>query len=507
MRAFLDETYDRQLKILSYIDNKKKIVSVKQISENTNLSEKTVLQVIRRFEQEFSFSDNQFQIIYANKTIKGIYAENLDLMSIASECIKKSVLYKIIRTIFLYEKVDAKKFCDLEYISPPTFSRYRQRLAAILEKFDLQLTRDNQIQGNELKVRNFFYLFFCYSSSKWEFSEQEYREIETTIYKYVENWQTLNQVRQRKICLLIYISNIRSSQKYYCKNDVLTKLTKQGLFEYKNVLVDYFNSKKNRTIDQVWHEVSFVELLMYKEDLSLREIDYDRYELFYNDHNFPFIQQSNLLTEIIIQTFFSGASRENKELFLQVRQEIDKMHLVFNTCYADLSIFYYVYDTSNFYYRDAAEKKIIGQVERIVEEITTSTIYQPWWEVLTISKEAFVNSLYLLIYALLNKLHEYKYEPVKIMVQNSKVFIEEIIVNKLALIFGDRIQLVPTFRDSPDLLVTDIQLLDTPEQTREIFVTSFSDYADINNAIFEIQKEIIQNYGQREITQQLVSLN
>ncbi|ALS02568.1 hypothetical protein ATZ33_14630 [Enterococcus silesiacus] len=507
MRAFLDENYDKQLKILSYIDQKKKLVSIKQISVNTNISEKTVLQIIRKFEQESFFSNHQLEITYANKSIKGISGENLDLMTIATEYLKKSVLYKMIRNIFLYEKVDVKKFCELEYISAPTFSRYRQRLSVILTSFDLKLTRDNQIYGDELKIRNFYFLFFSYGSSEWPFSQHEYHEIETYIYNSVEKWHNLNRIRQQKICLLVFISNIRSSQKHYFTNETLIKLAKRDKFEYKRVVLDYFQFKKNKTIDQAWQELSAIQLFMYKENLVEEELDYESYESYFNEQNFPFIKQSNLLTDRIIQDFFRGTKGATAKHFLRIRQEIDKMHLVFSTCYVDLSIFYYVYDPTNFYYRDAAEQEIVKKIEKIVDELTTSTIYKVWWEQLNIEKKAFINSLYLLVYTLLNELHEYRYAPVKVMVQNSKVFIENILMNKLDLIFGDRIQLVASFRDEPEILITDVYLPGTPEQTKTIFATSFSDFADINNAVNEIKKATLKNFEQREIVKHLEGIH
>lgn len=507
MRAFLDETYDRQLKILSYIDNKKKIVTIKQISENTNLSEKTVLQIIRRFEQDFNFSDHQFQIVYTTKSIRGIYAENLDLMEIASGYVKKSVLYKMIRTIFLSEKIDVKKFCDLEYISPPTFSRYRQRLTTILRQFDLKLSRDNQIYGDELKIRNFFYLFFSHSSSEWEFSPQEYREIETYIYKQVDTWQNNNKIRQRKICLLIYISNVRFSQKHYCEHSVMTNLSKRANseydrdFEYLDGLFGYFLSKKNRTVEQVWNELTFVHLFMYREKLNNETIDYDQYESYFNEQNFPFIQQSNFLTEKIIRTFFSEVDMDKRELFLQIRQEIDKLHLALSSFYIDPSIFYYVYDQTNFYYRDDTESKIVEQVKGIVSELLEDSNYQLLWKQFkqNINEDTFVNDLYLIVYALLSKLQQYTYKTVKVMIQNSKLFIAGIISTKLMLIFGNRIQLVDELRNSPDILITDVHIPNKPERTREIFVSSFSDFVDFNSAVDGIQKEIIKQYNQREV--------
>lgn len=515
MRAFLDETYDRQLKILSYIDNKKKVVTIKQISDDTNLSEKTVLQIIRRFEQELDFQEHQFQIIHSNKSIRGIYAENLDLMRISSGYVKKSVLYKMIRNIFLYEKVDVKKFCELEYISPPTFSRYRQRLVTILKQFGLRLSRENQIHGDEMKIRNFFYQFFSQSSSEWEFSLQEYREIETYIYKQINTWQANNKIKQRKICLLVYISNVRSSQRHYCENNIMTQLTKQlnmdyhSDYKYLSGLFGYFLSKKNRTLEQVWSELAFIQLFLYIEDLSDETIDYDNYEAYFSEQNFSFIKQSNLLTETIITTFFSEIDTTDKKLFLQIRQEIDKMHLVLSEFYIDSRIFYYVYDPVNFYYRDSFEDKIFEQVKQIVAELIEEPKYQYLWSQLkrNTNEEAFVNYLYLIVYALLSKLQQYTYKTVKVMIQNSKLFIEGIISNKLRLIFGDRIQLVDGFRNNPDILITDVYLPDTPKQTKELFVSSFSDLVDFNSAVDGIKKEIINQYDQRVVKKNSINVH
>ncbi|WP_348921146.1 helix-turn-helix domain-containing protein [Enterococcus rotai] len=514
MRAFLDETYDKQLKILSYIDDKKNIVTIKQIADSTKLSEKTVLQTIRKFEQEFSHSESHFQIIYSNKSIKGIYAENLDLIEISSGYMKKSVLYKMIRNIFLYEKVEVKKFCDLEYISPPTFSRYRQRLATILNKFGLKLSRDNQIHGEELKIRNFFYLFFFHSSSEWEFTIQEYAEIETYLYREIPSWHTNNKIRQRKICLLIYISNVRASQKHYYENKTMTKLSKCANdeygndFEYLDGVFDYFFSKKNRTIEQVWNELSFVQLFLYKESLNNEKIDYDQYENYFNIQNFSFIEQSNLLTKKIIQTFFSEVNTDSRKLYLQIRQEIDKLHIAVSSFYINPHFFYYVYDSANFYYHDDAEIKIVEQVNKIVAELIEEPSYKLFWNQLNknISKEEFVNELYPIVYTLLHAFQQYSYKKVKVMIQNSKIYMEGIISNKLMLIFGDRIQLVKDFRNTPDILITDMHVSDKPKPTKEIFVSSFSDFIDFNNAVDGIKNEIIKKYNQREFKREIMTV-
>ncbi|MGX7243863.1 helix-turn-helix domain-containing protein [Enterococcus quebecensis] len=507
MRAFLDESYDRKLKVLSYIDNQRKIVSIKNISENTNLSEKTVLQIIRQFEQEFSPSSGQFQISYVNKTIKGIFAENLDVMSIAATYLKESILYKIIYNIFLYEKVDVKKFCELEYISASTFSRYRQKLASILKKFDLKLSRVNKIAGDELKIRNFFFLFFSHASNHWVFNSQEYREIEANIYKKVKSWSILNNAKQARVCLLIYISNIRSSQKHNCNNGILVELSQKSEFDYKEALVEYFSSKKNRSQEQIWQEISFVQLFMYKEDLVTEKINFEEYTSFFNEENFPFVENSNQLTEQIIETFFSSFTGDLAQLFLRIRQEIDKMHLVLSTCYIDTNIFSYIYDPINCYYRDKTEEEVIEAIKQIFDNSQLSQSYKNWWMELNIDESSLLEYVYWVVYMLLNEIQEYTFPPVKVMVQNSKFFAETIIANKLVLVFTDRIQLVSDLRDQPDVLITDIYLPEVSENTRVVFANSFFSLSDFNKVIDEIKQEIIKKYSHRTIVHPLSNIS
>ncbi|MGX7150150.1 helix-turn-helix domain-containing protein [Enterococcus ureasiticus] len=508
MRVFLDETYDRKLKVLSYIDNKENVVSVKEISESIDLSEKTVLQIIRQFEQEFSFSSEQFQIFYANKTIKGIFAENLDLMTIASGYLKESILYKIIYNIFLYEKVDVKKFCEQEYMSPSTFSRYRQKLALLLKKFDLKLSRNNKIYGDELKIRNFFFLFFSQVSNEWVFKMEEYREIEAYIFKYVKKWSLLNEVKQRKICLLIFMSNIRSSRKHNCDTGVLMQLAKESDFEYKEVLLDYFRSRKNRSLDQVWQELSFIQFFMYKEDIVTEKIQYDQYLSYFNEDNFSFISASNILTGKVIDTFFPNAINDSSRLFLRVRQEIDKMHLVLSTCYINIDVFKYVYDSENFYYKDEAELKINEQIKTIIDELLLSTEYKLLWLEMkkNTNKTKFIEYIYLVVYMLLNEIQEYTYPSVKVMVQNSKIFEETIIINKISLMFSDQIKLVSDFRDKPDILLTDVPLPETTVDTKVVYVNSFSDFCDFKKAVNGVKKEVFKKYNKRTVVPKLIKI-
>nr|OTO07832.1 hypothetical protein A5880_002102 [Enterococcus sp. 4G2_DIV0659] len=272
-------------------------------------------------------------------------------------------------------------------------------------------------------------------------------------------------------------------------------------FDYKEALVNYFRSKKNRSQEQIWQEVSFIQLFMYKEDLLTEKIQFDQYTSFFNEENFSFIKSSNLLTEKIINTFFLNTEGEPEKLFLRIRQEIDKMHLILSTCYIDVSVFSYVYDPINCYYRDKTEEELIEHIHQILEDLQLSSTYKSWWRDLKIEKTSLVEYIYLIVYMLLNEMQEYTFPPVKVMVQNSKAFAETIMANKVALVFTDRVQLVEGLQDQPDVLITDTHLPEVSDTTRIVFTNSFSSLSDFNKIIDEIKQEILKKYSHRTFIQ------
>lgn len=242
MRIFLDDIYDRRINVLSYVDNQRREVSLAEIAKATNLSKKTVSMIIKQFEQELDVSKEQFEVYYTNQTIQGVYANNLDIVSISNNHLKHSILYKMIKHIFLMEKIDAITFCDIEFISPATFSRHRRKLQKILNQCELSLTRTNEMRGDELRIRNFFFLFFSNALNSWEFDEDSYVEIRGYLSSHIEEWNNIDSIKKRKLCLLIYICNVRFSQKKNIEKSILSKLSEQfRAGRYTTLFFDYFH--------------------------------------------------------------------------------------------------------------------------------------------------------------------------------------------------------------------------------------------------------------------------
>ncbi|WP_139844059.1 hypothetical protein A5821_002037 [Enterococcus sp. 7F3_DIV0205] len=495
MRLFLDEIYDRRLKVLSYINNSKEPKSVKEIAEATNLAKRTVSMFIRQFEQELDVSEKVFKIHYVNQTINSVSINNLDLNSIGSNYLLNSTIYKIIKHIFLFDKLDVAKFCEAEFISAATFSRHRKKLREILLRCGLDLSRENSFIGDEFRIRNFFFLFFFNASNTWEFDKQEYMETYTYFSKNLSGWEQLDSIKQLKIILLVYISLIRSKHKNYAENQTLIELSKKrATHQTFTLLFNYFSATKNKTTEQVWGETSATAFYIYKDDILSEPIEIESYEEYFSMYYFPFIDFSKEVTNQIINTFF--AESDNKELYLNVRKEIDRFYLVRNISFIDYRIFYYVYDEEQFYYADTLETEMKEKLLSICQQLGVSEQYDfQKYE----TQEVLLDYLYLIVYTLQIRFNSVEYIPVQIFIQNTKLFITDILIQKVSLFFGDRVRFVETLSPSVDLIITDIKVIDEKNQVEQVYVSTFSDLSDMSYLFEQIQKKLLEKYSQRKM--------
>lgn len=501
MRIFLDDVYDRRISVLSYVDNQRKEVSLSEIGKATKLSKKTVSMIIKQFEQELDVSKEQFEVYYTNQTMQGVYANNLDIVSISNKHLKHSILYKMIKHLFLMNRIDAITFCDIEFISPATFSRHRRRLKKILSRCELSLTRTNEIEGDELRIRNFFFIFFSNALNSWAFDTDSYVEINDYLSSNIKEWDKIDSIKKGKLCLLLYICNVRFGHKKYIEKSILSKLSEQ--FQegfYTKLLFDYFHLHKKRTEQQSWDETSAVLFLMYKERLSDEEaFEIEEYPKFFNETNFQFIKYSNVLTNKIMATFFQGVT--DSSIYWEIRKEVDMMHLLFETSFVDPRMFYYIYDEKSFYYADTAEQKIQLSIKKLMHELIEETEYGLFFESIkkSINQETLIDYVYLVVYTLLTKFLQMDFPKVKILIRNSKIFVEPIIRQKINLIFSDKVEFVENKSASPDIIVTDVQLKKSEPEAKVIFISSFSNSFDFSLLLEEIEEKILMLYYERTL--------
>lgn len=494
MRLFLDEIYDRRLKVLNVINNSGEIKSIKEIAKATNLANRTVSMIIKQFEQELDVPDTVFKVEYVNKTIKSVSANNLDLSSIGRSYLLQSTMYKVIKHIFLYDKLDVNKFCEAEFISAPTFSRHRQPLKKILQECGLDLSRENRIIGDEFRIRNFFFLFFSNASNVWEFAAQDYLEIEHYFSARLPQWKDMNSLKRLKFILIIYISVTRSRKKNFAKNKVLIdSLVKHEHLESTSLMLNYFSSGKSKTVEQVKGEVSATLFFLYKEQMILEKMELKSYEDYFLEENFLFVLESNKLTVKLLDEFFEG--NKSDDLFLSVRREIDLFFLVLEICFIDYKIFYYVYDAKRFYYADSVEQKMKEKLAIIFNEMALFSNKR----LKGFEQEDLLDYMYLAIYSLQAQFKVTSYEPVIVFIQNTKNFVREIIQEKISPLFGDRIKCVDLLTPQVDIVVTDVKLTNEEHKAHQVYVTTFSDHDDISFLIEQIQNKVLEKYNKRKM--------
>lgn len=159
MRIFLDSNYDKILNVASIINNSK-AMTIKEISEKVSLSIPSVRNIVDCIEKNnLTTKENFFIEELPNKSVE-IRAINYPLQQLADNYLEQSILFLMVKQLLENRKIVSSKFCESYGISASSFSRYRMSLKKYLQSIGLDLSRENEIIGNEMLVRSFFIAFF-----------------------------------------------------------------------------------------------------------------------------------------------------------------------------------------------------------------------------------------------------------------------------------------------------------------------------------------------------------
>lgn len=494
MRIFLDNSMNRRISVLNFIENRAAPVTIKEISEQTGLSKKTIKLFLIEFEREFVSYGENYQVNYLNGIIKSVQANNLNLSQITSDYLKQTVLYRMLKYIFLNGNLDVVKFCRENFISQATFSRYRKKLETILAQCGLTLSRNNELVGDEIQIRNFFMMFFTHSSEEWEFELKYYEIIQDYLLKCLSSWPEYTKQEQKKIILILFITEVRSKRKK--EGEILQDRAIDSVYkqiEIVKVLSNYFSLNKKRDQIQIWDETIMTMVLLYKERMLKLEISLKRYCNFFSRERFSFVALSEILTEQILQTFFK--KQKKVDVYWQIRHEVDLFHLQLETCFIDYQLFSYNYDENSLVELDIFEKKIKKETKMIVDNLMKTTegvrIYKK--NKSFVKKDSLVEYLYLMIYSLISQHSRMEAEPIKIVVKNSKIFEQDILKNRILALFGEKIEFVG-LSEKPDLIVTDVKLTYEKKEVPKVYITTFSDEENMNIMIVRIVDLIIDRF-------------
>ncbi|EOH94966.1 hypothetical protein UAW_02045 [Enterococcus haemoperoxidus ATCC BAA-382] len=493
MRLFLDDIYDRKMKILSMINNSKQEVSIKDIVNETGLVSRTVSMIVKQFEQELD--EDVFKVNYTNNIIKNVYATNIDINAIGRKYLLQSIMYKIIEQIFLYEKIDVSKFCETEYISQPTFSRRRKKLKKILQECGLNLSRENRIIGEELRIRNFYFQFFSKASNTWLFRPQEFHELNDYFSQRIVEWENKSVIQQYHISLITYISIVRSKQRNFTNNKKLIELSKKRINSPNlKTLFDYFSKSKNKTNEQIWSEASATLFILYKEKIFNDPLEVEQYEMFFSKEHFSFIEHSNIFVKKIINAFFDEST--DRYLYLRVRQEIDLYHLIVKTCFIDSKKFDYVYDERVYTNMDQFEKTIREKTIRIFQQLK-KTHYSEFFKQIPkyITETALIDYIYFSIYALFVELKNSESQSIKIFVQDADITMSNLLKQKISCFFGSKVKCVDRLDLNPDLIITDTNIVFADKQVEQVYINRVSEFDFL---VENIERKILEKHSKEK---------
>lgn len=495
MRIFLDKTYDRILKVAAVINNNKPM-TIKKISEKTNLSIPTVKKIIECLEKnKLSTSDNLYIEKYQNKIIS-IQAVNYPLQHLADDYLKSSIQYLMIKQIFENKQITSNKFCRVYSISESSFSRHRIRLKKYLQSINLDLNTENEIVGNEILIRIFFINFFQHAHSQLDFLSNIYSDISNIYLQSINDtkWGQLSDRKKKVVELIFYVTNKRIAQ-YYRSSDVFFKNLSVAL---KNTLLvrklTYFYISKGISVEQAYLEIGCVLFILRKEDLILNNNICSLINEFLPSCERD-VKISQMLSKAVVK------DKKNLPKSKNLIYDLTFMNITLQKGYIPYKNFYYIYEEENFYCFNIIEKGILENsysiLDNMMQQKEVSSYYNSFIQLYSFKE--LVDYFFIVLYGIFIKNNYIQPRAVTIFIEHSKFMNHLILSTKLKDIFGDMIQIVDDYENKIDLLVTDTGVT---LKKNIIRVSSYADEKDFELLllkILDIRKKIVEEENTKKL--------
>ncbi|WP_207695790.1 hypothetical protein DOK67_0001496 [Enterococcus sp. DIV0212c] len=495
MRLFIGDIDNRKIEVLAYLIKELKEVKISDLVTATGFSDKTVRSIVLSLKDNPYLDETKMTINYnENGKITSIIVSNISLADAAFYYLEKSVIYIMIKELFLKGYLDKNKICKTYFISEATYMRYKKKLNKILKQFYFKLSKENVLIGEEYRIRNFYFLFFSYAHSDWFFSEETYRDIERTLTEVFFEKVQFDASKKSMICLLLFICKIRNNQGFYVNQKTTVQFKEHGGYEriykgisnYINTYCPYFKNKQS--------EIQFFFFFCIRGQLIIPEpyleeemiIDVDRFENFKETRDY--------LVQNILSEFFEN----DKERELLVKQDITTFLLYVYFSFIDSRYFLYVYDEANYYSRTKYEKELLAKIKGFMDpakkQFPDNPFFNLWFQ--RNKEDVLINQLFLLIYSLISRVELENIVTVRVHVQISKVYLTDILKAKIKQVFAENVEIVNFYDDSVDLVVSDKNYSIQGEHPVRVYVPTFSD-----SQYFDIMCETILKEITRKISQ------
>lgn len=485
MLKFINQSYRKQIKVLYFINNSLKPVSVDEIATYMKISNRSILSIIGIIENDIvnlnftlKKTNDKKYYLQAKKKNGTVYLDEYILI-----CGKKSLVFLIVEELFFIGKINTVEFCNDIYISHATFSRAKKQLSILLEEYNLELSiyiRDG-ILGEEYKIRIFYYLFFndFYNSIRWPFEKNIEIELENYFKLKLEKLigKTSNE-QKRKFYMLIYTIKKRVMLGHVMKDSMSSFEGIKNYNMYTEFIKEYFATFKVIDSKIIKNETDFFIYAIYTQ------------EIYIDDLEVLFEQNSSEvnITILWIEEFkkvFKKKLTMDEESFL--RKSLYISHLNFEYFYNSKRSFskYELFDFES----KILKNEFYENSEKLFLNLMKKKIYIEYIDRISgnISKKKIISEYFYYICVYFYGLEEIK--AISIFISESIGQVNKNILEKqLEIVFGNNIKIKEEIDDEIELIITNYGNLES--KIEELVFFSFRNKKEFYRIANKIQEKI-----------------
>lgn len=489
MLNFLNDEYIRSTKVLNFINNSSKPVSIDEIAVQVGSVRKTVATMLSIIKSDLSTCNfdlrktNEKKYYLVSKEKATIYLDDYLLI-----CAKRSLLFSMVEELFNKGRIHTIQFCNDRYISQTTFSRGKKKLSELLERSQLKLTNyvSDGIVGDEYKVRIFYFHFYehFYYSLEWPFEDIRKEHIENTIKKELNPlFDNLTTNQMRKLYYVLSIIKKRMNHGYTVKT---LPISFENHTQYEKIyaFVERYLSVHEKLDPQVIkNETHFFMCVLYTQDIIYLQTDYLTNLLAYSEDN----PENAEINSLWIQTFKTLMNQDlTIDEELKWRQELNKFHLSSEFLYCDPTFF--LIDLTN-QKEKSFNKKIYQETSRLYQSLLKNKKFREFKQVnlKNITDEFMIDNYYYFIY--LSFLNVKKTKPIPLFIADYNGKIDQLILTKkLELLFGKNIELIKKNTST----LTNLESIKLDQDG--IIISSYQDEQSFKKVVHQVQEKIYAKF-------------
>lgn len=300
----IDKVTKRKALILTTLIEATEPISLKTLTNQLNISQKTLQQDVSNLIAELpnSIQLKNFRNI---PCIEKINNDTSELSNYLNSITSKNPLFIIIESIFDGEMYDIFYFASKFYISESTLKNYLAVLKKTLEPFSLALTTNPiNITGNEINLRYFYFQYFRYTrnSATPSLKSNQYVAMYETLQSLTTNYGLVLNLDYYRLAswLLIFEKRVKQKKHVIIPESTYIKYSKkESYLKLKSAILTYY--LPNNLLASELNESE----LMYAYLTRLDSIIYEEGKSFFTDDTFDQFKAFEQLTI----SFFKEAKR------------------------------------------------------------------------------------------------------------------------------------------------------------------------------------------------------